>query len=195
MDILDEQAIIDFFNLRASTWDEHVHRNEAAIARILDNTRIRPGMEVLDVACGTGVLFPDYQARGVTSLTAIDIAHEMARRAQEKHPWADVICGNVETWPFYREFDAVMVYNAFPHFPDPERLIRELAHLTRPGGRLSVAHGLSRARLNALHQGGASKVSIGLISEIELAGLFAPWFDVDVVISDDEMYQVAGTKR
>lgn len=35
-------------------------------------------MRLLDVACGTGVLFPDYLARGA-SVTGIDISPEMAR--------------------------------------------------------------------------------------------------------------------
>ena len=29
----------------------------------------------------------------------------------------------------------------------------------------------------------------------ELAALMAPYFDVDIVISDDRMYQVCGTKK
>ncbi len=106
-----------------------------------------------------------------------------------------MICGDVEEYPFRRQFDAVMVYNAFPHFPDPKRLIGVLAGLTGPGGRLSVAHGMSRAQIEAHHTGAASRVSIGLLDERELAALFAPWFDVDVIISNDEMYQVAGTKK
>lgn len=170
-------------------------RNEGVIRTILDNAAIRAGIDVLDVACGTGVLFPDYFSRGVASLTGIDISPEMANRAREKFPNATVICGDVETYPFGRQFDVVMVYNAFPHFPEPKRLIERLAALVKQGGCLCVAHGMSRAMLARHHAGAASKVSVDLIDERELAALFAPWFDVDVVISDDTMYQVAGTKR
>ena len=192
---MDQIAVIDFFNRCAPMWDAEMIRNEDAIRTILDNGGIRDGIDVLDVACGTGVLFPDYASRGVASVTGIDIAPEMARRAQEKFPDAEVICGDVETYPFDRRFDAVMVYNAFPHFPEPERLIERLAALTKPGGRLSVAHGMSRAMLAHHHSGAASKVSIDLMDEHDLAALFASWFDVDVMISDDRMYQVAGTRR
>ena len=192
---MEKTAIVDFFNHCAPSWDAEMIRNEDAIRAILDNGGIRAGIDVLDVACGTGVLFPDYFSRGVASLTGIDISPEMAKRAQEKFPNAEVICGDVETYPFDRQFDAVMVYNAFPHFPDPQKLIEILASLTKRGGRLSVAHGMSRAKIGAHHSGAASAVSIGLLDEQELAALFAPWFDVDVTISDDRMYQVAGTKR
>lgn len=192
---MDQKAVIAFFNRCASTWDDEMIRNEDVIRTILDNAGIREGIAVLDVACGTGVLFPDYIDRGVSSLTGIDIAPEMASRAQAKFPQAEVICGDVEVYPFDRQFDAVMVYNAFPHFPAPKRLIERLAALTRPGGRLSVAHGMSREMLTRHHSGAASKVSIGLIDEQELAALFGPWFDVDVAISDDRMYQVAGSRK
>ena len=151
----------------------------------------------LDLACGTGVLFPDYLARDVHSVTGVDIAPEMARRAAEKFPDArvTVLCGDIETVPLPQQFDRCMVYNAFPHFPDPARLIAHLATLLKPGGRLSVAHGMSRAMLDRHHAGAASTVSVSLISETELAALMAPYFDVDVVISDDRMYQVCGTKK
>ena len=192
---MTKTAVIDFFNRCAPSWDAEMIRSEDVIRTILDNAGIRAGIDVLDVACGTGVLFPDYFARGVGSLTGIDISPEMAKRAQEKFPVAQVICGDVEAYPFGRQFDAVMVYNAFPHFPEPKRLIEALAALTKRGGRLSVAHGMSRAQLVHHHSGAASAVSIDLIDERELAALFAPWFDVDVIISDDRMYQVAGTKR
>lgn len=192
---MDKDAVIDFFNHCAVTWDEEMIRNEDVIRTILDNGGIRAGIDVLDVACGTGVLFPDYFSRGVASLTGIDISPEMAKRAQEKFPDAAVICDDVETHPFARRFDAVMVYNAFPHFPDPQKLIGVLAGLTKQGGRLSVAHGMSRAKIGEHHAGAASKVSIGLLDEQELSALFSPWFDVDVMISDDKMYQVAGTRR
>ena len=192
---MEKEEIIRFFDRCAPSWDLEMIRNEEVIARILDNAGICPEIDVLDVACGTGVLFPDYFRRGVRSVTGIDISPEMARRAREKFPEAAVICDDVETHSFSRPFDVVMVYNAFPHFPDPARLIGRLAELTMPGGRLSVAHGMSRAMLTRHHSGAAGKVSIELIGEQELAALFAPWFDVDTVISDDRMYQVAGTKR
>lgn len=191
---MEQSAVIDFFNHCAPTWDEEMIRNDNVIRMILDNARIGAGMDVLDVACGTGVLFPDYFARGAR-VTGIDIAPEMARRAQQKFPAAQVLCGDVETCPFGRTFDAVMVYNAFPHFPDPARLIAHLAELVRPGGRLSVAHGMSREALAQHHAGAAHRVSIDLLQAQELAALFAPWFDVDVVIDDERMYQVAGTRK
>jgi len=163
------------------------------IARILDQGGIREGVHVLDVACGTGVLFPDYLERKVASLTAIDISPEMAAAARRKFPAVNVICGDVETTDFDRKFDAVMVYNAFPHFPDPEKLIRVLSGLLAPGGRLTVAHGMSRERMDLHHQGAASAVSIRLLHEDDLAAIMARCgLRVDAKVSDEEKYLVSG---
>ena len=192
---MEKKDIITFFDKCAPWWDADMVRNEDLIAMILDNGGIRENMHVLDVACGTGVLFSDYLKRNVASVTGIDISPEMAKIAQEKFPDVKVICGDVETEEFSQKFDAIMVYNAFPHFPDPARLIKVLADLVKPGGKLSVAHGMSRAQLTSHHAGRASSVSIDLLHEKELAALMEPYFDVEVMISNERMYQVAGTRR
>ena len=192
---MEKKEIAAFFDNCAPWWDDDMIRNEVTITTILDNAGIKSGMDILDVACGTGVLFPDYLKRGVESITGIDISAEMAKIAQSKFPDVRVICGDVEDTSFDGKFDVIMVYNAFPHFPDPANLIKVLANLVKPGGRLSVAHSMSRAQLQQHHAGRASRVSIDLLHEKDLAALFAPYFDVDVIISNDRMYQVAGTRR
>ena len=192
---MEQQDVIRFFDRCAPSWDVGLVRNEAVISAILDNAGVRAGVDVLDVACGTGVLFSDYLQRGVASLTAIDISPEMVKLARQKYPKVCVLCGDVEQTVFDQCFDVIMIYNAFPHFPDPARLIGCLARWVKPGGRLSVAHGMSREKLLQHHAGTASRVSVDLLEENELATLFAPYFDVDTVISDERMYQVAGRKR
>lgn len=192
---MDKKEIITFFDQRAGHWDDELIRNDSVIGRILEGAGVRPGLRVLDVACGTGVLFPDYLERGVTDLTAIDISSEMVKIAREKFPQVKVICGDVEETAFEKPFDLIMIYNAFPHFPQPERLIARLSELLTPGGRLCVAHGMSRDAIEAHHAGCAKHVSLGLPEAEKLAEMFAPYFQVDVVLSDEKMYQVSGTVK
>lgn len=188
---MQKQDIIDYFDRCAPRWDADVIRNEAVITTILDHAGIDCGMHVLDVGCGTGVLFPDYLKRNVGSLTGIDISPEMAKIAAAKYPQVHVICGDAEHTAFDRKFDAVMVYNALPYFPDPAALIEALARVVKPGGRLSVANSMGWSCFRKEH----GNVSVSQVPEKELANLFAPFFDVDVIISNDRMYQVAGTRR
>ena len=194
---MTKDEVREFFDRLAPYWDAEMIRNEDAIRRILDNGGIGPGVHVLDVACGTGVLFGDYLARDVADVVGVDISPEMVRIAKENcsDPRVRVYCADVEEFQTDQLFDCCMVYNAFPHFPDPEKLIAALAALVVPGGRLSIAHGMSREQIHEHHSGEAVRVSRDLPEIQQLAELFAPWFDVDIQISDDEMYQVSGVKR
>lgn len=196
---MDKASVIAFFDRLAPEWDAHMVRNEAVIATILDNACVQPGRTVLDVACGTGVLIPDELARGAVSVCGIDISPEMAKIASGKFSDDDrvtILCGDVETQDFGgKQFDCIVVYNAFPHFPEPERLIARLAGLLNPGGVLTVAHGMSRDKINAHHSGSASPVSRGLPDAESLAAIFARYLSVTTILSDDTMYQVAGRKE
>jgi demethylmenaquinone methyltransferase/2-methoxy-6-polyprenyl-1,4-benzoquinol methylase len=193
---MNKKNIIEFFDRLAPQWDADMIRHDDIINKILDGAEVSEGKDVLDVACGTGVLFPDYLERNVSSLTAVDIAPEMVKIAETKFPGqVDVRCGDVETMDFGKKFDCIVVYNAFPHFPEPENLVRTLSGMLKPGGTLTVAHGMSRAAIDRHHEGGASHVSIGLMSEHALAAMFRKYLTLTVKISDDRMYQVTGRKQ
>lgn len=192
---MNKQDVISFFDRLAPGWDADMIRCDEVIATILDNAGIAEGVEVLDVACGTGVLFPDYLSRNVKSLTAIDIAPEMVRIAREKFPQVEILCGDVTEKAFEKKFDRIVVYNAFPHFPEPEKLIEKLSALLKEGGVLTVAHGMSRAQIDRHHEGSASKVSVGLMHEDALAAIFEKHLTVTAKISDEKMYQVCGRKE
>ena len=56
---MNKQDVIDFFDRCAPTWDAEMIKSDVIIGKILDNAEVGPGMDVLDVACGTGVMF-DY---------------------------------------------------------------------------------------------------------------------------------------
>ena len=192
---MNQQDVIQFFDRLAPQWDADMIRSDAIIASILDTAGVTAGKDIWDVACGTGVLFPDYLSRNVASVTAVDISPEMVKIAAQKFPGqVEVICGDVQTVDFGKQFDCIVIYNAFPHFPDPAGLIATLSSMLKPGGTLTVAHGMSRAAIDHHHEGSASKVSVGLMHEDALADLFSAHLTVTAKISNDHMYQVTGQK-
>ena len=195
---MNKQDVIAFFDRCAPAWDAEMIKNDEIIGTILDNAEVAAGMDILDVACGTGVMFDYYLKRGAASVTGIDISPEMAKIAQSKYASEEkvhVICGDVEEVKFDKKFDRIVVYNAFPHFPKPKRLIKILAGLLKDDGRLTIAHGQSREAIDGHHKGSASKVSNGLMTADSLKKLFDPHFEVEIVISNRRMYQVSGVKR
>ncbi len=197
---MNKRDVIEFFDMLAPTWDNGMVHDDKKIGKILENTGVRDGVSVLDVACGTGVIIPDYFKTGAAHVKAIDISHEMIKVATPKFTELtdagklELICGDVEDYNPDCRFDCILVYNAFPHFPDGARLVAHLSGLLAPGGILSIAHGMSRSALNAHHSGRSKSVSVGLMSETELADIFSRHLEVTTVISNDEMYQVAGRK-
>ena len=217
---IDKADVIAFFDEIASGWDAAQIREEDKITAILDAAGVVAGVKVLDVACGTGVLVPDYVERKVASVTGVDISEEMIKIAKKKflsedsdekkasmgrdagkdascvkkHTKIEFLCADVEEANLPSDYDVCMVYNAFPHFPNPAKLIEVLASRLKQGGRLTIAHSMSRKQLDSHHAGPAAKVSNGLMSEDDLALLFGAYFDVDVKVSTDQMYIVSGVK-
>ena len=195
--MIDKDEVIAFFDSWAPEWDAGMVCDDKIIDIILDNAGVHSGSRVLDVACGTGVLVPYYLKRNVSSVTGVDISPGMIAVAESKFGQTEVrfLCADAETGSFGTGFDSIVIYNAFPHFADSRKLIGNLASMLRPGGILTVAHGMSRDRINSHHSGSASRVSNGLPEAEDLAALFSEHLEVTAVISDDRMYQVCGKAR
>ncbi len=195
--MIDKDEVIAFFDSWAPEWDAGMVCDDEVIDIILDNAGVHSGSRVLDVACGTGVLVPYYLKRNVSSVTGVDISPGMIAVAESKFGQTEVrfLCADAETGSFGTGFDSIVIYNAFPHFADSGRLIGNLVSMLSPGGILTVAHGMSRDRVNSHHSGSASRVSNGLPEAEDLAALFSGHLEVTAVISDDRMYQVCGKAR
>ncbi|MGX8682027.1 MAG: class I SAM-dependent methyltransferase [Spirochaetales bacterium] len=194
--MIDKSDVIAFFDRCAPSWDAEMKRDDAVIDTILDNAGVRSGARVLDIACGTGVLVPDYIRRGAKCVVGVDISPEMIKIASSKFKDKGVsfICADAETEYFGNDFDCVVIYNAFPHFSDADRLLKNLCPMLKKGGILTVAHGMSRDKVNGHHKGGAASVSNGLVSAEDLALSFGKHLEVTTIISDERMYQVCGKK-
>ena len=117
-------------------------RKTPTVSQILDLAEIRPGVHILDVACGTGCLFPAYLQRGASSITGVDFSPGMIAQAEKKfrQPAVHLIRADILACRFDRPFDRCMVFNALPYFASPASLLRRLAGYVKPGGRITLAH-------------------------------------------------------
>lgn len=192
---MEKKEVINFFDNLAEGWDAEQIPKDAIIEKILDNGGVEPHKDILDIACGTGTLFPFYFKRNIKSVTGIDISPEMVKIAKSKFPETEIICGDAEEYCFNKKFDVIMIYNAFPHFPNPEMLIKNLSGHLKENGRFSIAHSMSRAEIQSRHKKRASNVSLELPTAEVLAEMLRPYFNIDIIISDNEMYQVSGIKK
>ena len=195
---MDKNKIKDFFNGLASGWDDGMIKDDRIMNIILDNAGVSKGKDILDVACGTGVMISYYLERGVRSVTGVDFSEKMCEIVSAKfinNTNVSIICKDIEEFESDRGYDSIIVYNSFPHFLDAEKLIAHLSGLLNKGGILTIAHGMSRDRINAHHLNISADIKCELMDAEELAKIFSDHLQVSTIISNDQMYQVAGRKQ
>lgn len=195
---MDKKEVISFFDSCADSWDSDMIKVQWKIDKILDVAEVSKGKTVLDVACGTGVLIPDYISRKASRCVGVDISRNMIEIALDKFKKLRnvcLICADAECFDFGETFDCAVIYNAFPHFPNRTKLFENIFKHLKENGRITVAHGMSRDTLIKHHSGRAEKVSSTLPEADELAEIMKPYFEVDIKISTDEIYIVSGKKR
>ena len=101
---------------------------------------LRPGMQLLDVACGTG-LMTTAAARilgGADTITGLDPSPGMLAVARGKLP-ARFVEGRAEALPFADgSFDFLTMGYALRHVTDLQVAFREFHRVLRPGGRVLI---------------------------------------------------------
>lgn len=164
---------IAFFNQHAPTWDQN-GEDSAQVLRRLESLRerlaLRPGQDLLELGCGTGRI-----TQWLTNCTrpgrvvAADFSPAMLAQARARNPegefWLLDIC---EEAPATNLFEVVLCFNAFPHFWDKARALRNISQLLKPHGRLLVLHLAGSAQLNHFHANLAQPVCHDLLPTAEV---------------------------
>lgn len=124
---------------RASTYDRSSSWcTDGALGELmLSAAAPRPGDAILDVACGTGLVSRLFAGRG-RRLVGVDITPEMAVRARDVLD--ELVIAPAEELPFRDgTFDIVVCRQGLQFMTLPDA-VREMARVTRPGGRIVLAH-------------------------------------------------------
>jgi SAM-dependent methyltransferase len=117
---------------------------EGEAAAFADRLEVKPGMKVLDVACGTGnVALP--LARAGADVTGVDIAPNLVEQARENAKREGVKAqfdeGDAEALSYApASFDAVVTMFGAMFAPRPELVAAELKRVVRPGGFIAMAN-------------------------------------------------------
>jgi SAM-dependent methyltransferase len=105
---------------------------------------LRPGMRVLDAACGTGNLAVIAARRGCR-VDGLDIATNLIAQARERARGDGLAIefaeGDAEAMPYEDgTFDAVVSMYGVMFAPRPDRVVSELCRVTKPGGLIALAN-------------------------------------------------------
>jgi demethylmenaquinone methyltransferase/2-methoxy-6-polyprenyl-1,4-benzoquinol methylase len=99
---------------------------------------LKPGETVLDLGAGTGVSTEELARSGALAVGA-DLSLGMLRVGHEVRPAVPLLAADALALPFAdNTFDAVTISLALRNIVDPDAALREMARVTRPGGRLVV---------------------------------------------------------
>ena len=138
------EKMADFFHARLDGYEEHMLTNIQSAAEFYPVTAsllpAAPGVQVLDLGCGTGLELRYYYPLNPTArVTGIDMAPEMLRVLEENYrdKAPTLICGSYFEVPFgENRFDAAVSVESLHHFPKEEKipLYRKLHAALKDGG-------------------------------------------------------------
>lgn len=98
-----------------------------------------PGTRVLDLAAGTGTSSVEYAADGA-QVVACDFSTGMVAEGKRRHPGIDFVAGDATALPFAdATFDVTTISYGLRNVQDVPLALREMARVTRPGGRIVIA--------------------------------------------------------
>ncbi|MGN6473534.1 MAG: class I SAM-dependent methyltransferase [Mycobacteriales bacterium] len=99
---------------------------------------LRAGDLVLDLAAGTGASSVSLH-KGGANVVACDFSEGMLGVGHGRHPEIRFVAGDALQLPFRDgTFDAVTISFGLRNVADVDAALRELARVTRPGGRLAI---------------------------------------------------------
>ena len=133
-----QRRIIDQFTRQAVPFAE-MPSHACAISMLLDMSGVTRGDDVLDVACGPGLVACEFAPRA-RHVTGIDITPEMIQQATERQREKGLTnlswqVGDVTPLPFRdAAFDIVVTRYSFHHFLEPGAALCEMVRVCKPGG-------------------------------------------------------------
>ena len=200
----------DFFDRNANKWIDmwykdpaspHENKHFKEFERLFAMLPLKAGDRVLDAGCGAGVLVPFLMPRiGADGfLYELDFSEKMieANRAEHGAPNIEFIVADVENAPVESSAcDLAICFSCFPHFYDKLQALLRLSELTKPAGRVVVAHFASAAEINDHHRKSPAVMHDHLPAEAEMRGLFAKaGLAVELFIDEPGFYYVIAGKN
>lgn len=108
--------------------------------KVVDMAELADGDFVLEVGCGTGFTTTEIVRRvGEENVVAVDLTPEQMMKAVMRFGNSNFVLGDAENLPFKdNSFDAAISAGSIEYWPHPQRGIKEMARVTKSGGRVVI---------------------------------------------------------
>ncbi|MFI5097073.1 MAG: class I SAM-dependent methyltransferase [Candidatus Acidiferrales bacterium] len=128
-----------------ATWDARLYDDKHSFvwkmaAGLVELLEPKAGERILDVGCGTGHLTAQIAASGAVTC-GIDQSPEMIRQAHEKFPGLRFEVMDAREISLEESFDSVFSNATLHWIKEPERVIRGIVKVLKPGGRFVAEFG------------------------------------------------------
>jgi ubiquinone/menaquinone biosynthesis C-methylase UbiE len=110
---------------------------------------VKPAHRVLDLACGPGFVALEF-AKHTREVVGVDLTAEMLKKARalaRREGFKNVAFrrADVRRLPFPDgSFDLVVTRASFHHFPEPDRVLKEMARVLKRNGRILISDNTSK---------------------------------------------------
>jgi ubiquinone/menaquinone biosynthesis C-methylase UbiE len=191
----NKKEIIDFFDKNAYQWDKREKRKtHVIIKKIINSLKLKKFINVLDVGCGTGILYP-YLKNKFKNYTGVDISPKMIEVALKKHPKANFINKDFYKLKTRKKFDLIIVFNSFPHFTERKKFFKKALSLLKNDGKLIIAHSFKLEKINKIHYSSSNKeIRRHLITAKEISNLYKNFGFKKIKIKNNPYFIAEGTK-
>ena len=169
----------EFFDKLAPEWDNNeILSTPQKVAEILEYMELQPGMSVLDLGTGTGVLLPYIADKTGAEgrITAVDYSEGMLSRAKQKYqeltPKPKFLRVDFEEENIDGEYDRIILYSVYPHLHEPIDTLKWLMKVNlKENGKVFIAFPCSEQFINRIHKERKSESDM-LPSASQLADYF-----------------------
>lgn len=155
------------YDVTSRIYDMRYAEDQAAIYSVaLKNLGLSGLGFVLDVGCGTGLLF-GYIASSADEIVGLDISKETLLKAREraaKFQNVHLICADADAIPIKEKtFDHVFAFTIIQNLPKPPDTLKEIGRTAKPNAAILIS-GLRRIFSREIFQGILRKASLSIIA-------------------------------
>ncbi len=192
----------EYFESFADDWDKNFTAEDLEfLTFLIDTFNLKSGNRVVDLGCGTGVLFDIIRRRVGDSgmVVGVDFSSRMAHKALQNFPFRNcfAIDADVEQLPLQSGyFHLAVSFASFAHFAHPDRVIAEVARVLQPGAPFHIIHLLGSRELARHHHHAGGPVAHDVLpSADKMNEMFrSAGFDRIDIVDQHGLYHASGRK-